>query len=85
LDELDQTRSGGQGGILSRFFWAELDDSSLLAEPSDAELQAIAGDGVIRAVHDRLQTDAKDADPLVRLLARQSLHLLYRFAQEVQR
>jgi hypothetical protein len=70
---------------LSRFFWAELDDSSLLAEPSDAELQAIAGDGVIRAVHDRLQTDAKDADPLVRLLARQSLHLLYRFAQEVQR
>lgn len=85
LDELDQTLSGGQGGILSRFHWAELDYSRLYAEPTDTELQDLAGDGVIRSVYERLKGEAESADPKVQEPARQSLLLLYRFAQEVRR
>jgi DNA repair exonuclease SbcCD nuclease subunit len=85
LDELDGTLSGGQGGILSRYRWAELDAERLYAEPSDTELQDLAGDGVVRAVYDRLKTESESHDPQIQQLARQSLLLLYRFTHEVRR
>lgn len=85
LDELDQTRAGAQGGVLSRFFWAELNDKDLVTEPSDEELQTIAGDGVIRAVYDRLKSETQSPDPKAQQVARQALLLLCRFAQEAGR
>jgi hypothetical protein len=85
LDELDASRGGGQGGILSRYRWAELDTDRLYAEPADAELQDLAGDGVVRAVYDRLKTESESHDPQIQQLARQSLLLLFRFTHEVRR
>lgn len=83
LDELDLTRSGGEGGVLSRYFWAELDTDQLLAEPTEGELQNLAGNGVVRLVYDRLRDESQRGDPQSQELARQALLLLYRFAQEV--
>ena len=85
LDELDAKPFGGQGGVLSRYRWAELDTRRLYAEPSDAELQDLAGAGVVRAVCDRLKAEAADPDVPMREIARQSLLLLYRYAKEAQR
>jgi DNA repair exonuclease SbcCD nuclease subunit len=85
LDELDATLAGGQGGILSRYCWADLDATGLYAEPSEAELQDLAGDGVVRAVYERLKTESASSDPKVQAIGRQSLLLLYRFTQEVLR
>ena len=85
LDELDATLAGGQGGILSRYRWAELDTGRLYAEPSDAELQALAGDGVVRAVCDRLKVESASPETETKELSRQALLLLYRFVQEVRR
>lgn len=85
LDTLDATRSGHQGGILSHYRWFELDTSRLYAEPTDDELHELAGEGVVRAVYDRLKAEANSPDLAVRDLAQQSLLLLYRFAKEAQR
>jgi DNA repair exonuclease SbcCD nuclease subunit len=85
LDELDATLAGGQGGILSRYRWAELDAERLHAEPTDGEIQDLAGSGIVRAVYERLKSEAGSADPQVQSLARQSLLILYRFAKEVRR
>jgi DNA repair exonuclease SbcCD nuclease subunit len=80
LDELDAERAGGQGGVLSRYLWAELDADRLVAEPTDAELQHLAGNGVVRAVYDRLRAETQSPDPAVRQVAWQSLLLLYGIA-----
>jgi hypothetical protein len=80
LDELDAERAGGQGGVLSRYLWAELDADKLLAEPTDAELQQFAGNGVVRSVYERLKAETQSPDPAVRQLAWQSLLLLYGIA-----
>jgi DNA repair exonuclease SbcCD nuclease subunit len=85
LDELDATLAGAQGGILSRFAWAELDAARLYSEPTDSELQDLAGGGVVRAVYDRLKAEADGPDEKARDLARQAILLLYRFAKETQR
>jgi DNA repair exonuclease SbcCD nuclease subunit len=85
LAELDASRvPGEQGGIKCRYAWFDLDDRQLRAEPDDAELKALAGSGVARAVCDALQAEATGADPVARDVARQSLLLLYRYAQEVR-
>jgi DNA repair exonuclease SbcCD nuclease subunit len=85
LDELDQTLAGSQGGVLGRFRWAELDAANLHAEPTDAELEDLAGNGVVRAVYDRLKAETHSPDPELQSLARQSLLVLYRYAKEVRR
>ena len=85
LDELDQTLAGSQGGILSRYRWAELDAANLYAEPTDAELQDLAGTGVVRAVYDRLKAEVAGGAPDTQELARQALLVLYRYAKEVRR
>lgn len=84
LDELDQTLSGGQGGVLAQYRWFDLDASRLHAEPSDTELRDFAGDGIVRLVYDRLKTETENADARTCEIAKQSLLLLYRFAHEVQ-
>lgn len=85
LDELDQTLSGGQGGVLTQYRWFDLDVSRLLSEPSEDELRNLAGDGIVRQVHDRLKAETASADVRLAEVARQSLLLLYRFTHEVQR
>ena len=61
---------------MSRYLWAELDADRLVAEPTDAELQHLAGNGVVRAVYDRLRAETQSSDPTVRQVAWQSLLLL---------
>jgi DNA repair exonuclease SbcCD nuclease subunit len=80
LDELDAERAGSQGGVLSRYLWAELDADRLIAEPTDAELQGLAGNGVVRSVYERLKAETQFPDPQIRQLAWQSLLLLYGIA-----
>ncbi len=84
LDELDQSLSGGQGGVLTQFRWFDLDANRLHAAPSETELRDLAGDGVVRHVYDRLKIEAESADVRTAEVARESLLLLYRFAHEVQ-
>ena len=45
----------------------------------------MAGDGVVRAVYERLKTELASPDPAAQEVAAQSLSILYRFAQEVRR
>ncbi len=80
LDELDAERAGNQGGVLNRYLWAELDADRLSAEPTDAELQGLVGNGVVRKVYERLQAETQLPDPQMRQIAWQSLLLLYGFA-----
>jgi DNA repair exonuclease SbcCD nuclease subunit len=85
LDALDATLGGGQGGILTLFFWFALDMKGLYAQPTDAETQDLVGNGVLRAVYERLKAEADGPDVPAQELARQSLLLLYRFAKETRR
>lgn len=80
LDELDAGRAGNQGGVLSRYLWAELDADQLKAQPSDAELQGLVGTGVVRGVYERLKAETQAPDAQVRELAWQSLLVLYGLA-----
>jgi DNA repair exonuclease SbcCD nuclease subunit len=84
LDELDGRLAGGQGGILSRYTWAELDTERLHAEPADLELQDRSGNGVVRAVYERLKTESQSSDANSQQRARQALLLLYRFTKEAK-
>jgi DNA repair exonuclease SbcCD nuclease subunit len=81
---LDELVAGDHGGISSRYLWFDLDAQGLHAEPSDAELQELTSNGVARAVYDALKAETAAADPAAQELARQSLLLLYRYAQEVR-
>jgi DNA repair exonuclease SbcCD nuclease subunit len=81
LDELDAERAGNQGGVLSRYLWADLDDEHLVAEPGDAELQGLVGNGVVRSVYERLRAETQLPNPADRERARQALLLLYGIAK----
>ena len=84
LDELGGG-VGGAGGVLTRFLWHDLDRDQLLTSPTDDELQELAGDGVVRAVFERLKDEETSTEPATQQLAREALVLLYRFAREVRR
>ncbi|MBM3997764.1 MAG: DNA repair exonuclease [Planctomycetes bacterium] len=82
LETLD---ARGHGGILSHYVWFQLDTTELYAEPTEEELQRLAGDGVIRGIYNRLKRETDSDDAAIRERARQSLLLLYRYAKEARR
>jgi DNA repair exonuclease SbcCD nuclease subunit len=75
---LQQLRS-----VLDRYLFAELDQSGLRLRPAEAEIGEVAGDGVLRRVLERLQSEASTADPEQRRLAERAILLLYQIAHEV--
>jgi DNA repair exonuclease SbcCD nuclease subunit len=69
--------------VLDRYLFAELDQAGLCLQPAEAEIGEVAGDGVLRRVLERLQTEASTAEPEQRRLAERALLLLYQIAHEV--
>ncbi len=76
LEELRQILGG-------RYFLGELDDSALHVQPDPEEIEAVAGQGVVRRVLDVLQAEATGPDPSLRRRAERALVVLYQIAHEV--
>jgi DNA repair exonuclease SbcCD nuclease subunit len=70
--------------VLDRYLFAELDESGLHLRPAEAEIGEVAGDGVLRRVLERLQTEATAAEPEQRRLAERAILLLYQIAHEAR-
>jgi DNA repair exonuclease SbcCD nuclease subunit len=85
LDELCGSEGGPEGGVLSRYLWAEVDRSGLVTEPKEEELSQLVGNGILRHVFDRLTAEANAADASRRAVAAHALLVLYRLAHEVKR
>jgi DNA repair exonuclease SbcCD nuclease subunit len=69
--------------VLDRYLFAELDQCGLHVQPAEAEIREVAGDGVLRRVLERLQTEASAVEPEQRRLAERAILLLYQIAHEV--
>jgi hypothetical protein len=69
--------------VLDRYLWGELDRSEVHLQPTAAQIQDIAGQGVLRQVLERLQQEAACEEPGVRPVAEQAILLLYQIAREV--
>jgi DNA repair exonuclease SbcCD nuclease subunit len=80
LDELEG--SPGTGGILSRYFWSDLDKDHLLLEPTAEQTRDIVGEGVLRRVFECLNQELASETSEERELAKESLITLYRLAQD---
>jgi DNA repair exonuclease SbcCD nuclease subunit len=72
-------------GMLDRYLFAELDESEVHLQPTDAEIQEVAGQGVLRRVLDQLQEEAVSAEPPIRHTASRAILLLYQLAREAKR
>jgi DNA repair exonuclease SbcCD nuclease subunit len=71
--------------VLNRYHaGSSFDASGLLIEPTEDQLRAAVGDGVMARVLDRLRDEAGSPDPAVRRTAAHALKLLYRLAFEDQ-
>jgi DNA repair exonuclease SbcCD nuclease subunit len=70
--------------VLDRYLFGELDATALHLQPTEEEIRAIAGEGVLRRVLEQLQREAGGADPAVRPAAERAALLLYQIAHEVQ-
>ena len=62
----------------------ELDDSGLHVRPGEAEVRAVAGDGVLRRVLEALEGEAAGPDPKARQVAERAILVLYSIAREVR-
>jgi DNA repair exonuclease SbcCD nuclease subunit len=67
-----------------RYLLGELDSQALHMEPTEAEVEEVAGQGILRRVLDKVREETNDADPARRRLAERSFLLLYEIAQEVR-
>jgi len=61
---------------------SSLDADEVLIAPSEDELTAAVGSGVLKRVLERLKTDAGSADPAANRVAGRALNLLYQIACE---
>jgi DNA repair exonuclease SbcCD nuclease subunit len=68
--------------VADRYLFAELDESGLHMQPTEAEIRAIAGEGVLRRVLEQLQEEARGREPPQRCIAERALMLLYQIAHE---
>jgi hypothetical protein len=69
--------------VADRYVFAELDESGLHMQPTEAEIGAIAGEGVLRRVLEQLQEEARAREPPQRCIAERAILLLYQIAHEV--
>ena len=69
--------------VLDRYFFGELDDSELHAQPSEEKVYQVVGDGVLRRVLDQLRQEAANNDPGARRTAERAIQILYQVAHEV--
>nr|AEH26479.1 metallophosphoesterase [uncultured Acidobacteria bacterium A2] len=77
LEELQQMLDG-------RYLFNEIDESALHVRPTDDEVRAVAGDGVLRRVLDQLQHEAGSGDPVAARRAERCMLLMYRLAREIE-
>ncbi len=77
---LDQLRE-----ILAhRYLLGELDDSGLHLQPTEDEMREVAGPGILHRVLERLQEEARGADPAGGQIAERALLLLYQISREAR-
>jgi DNA repair exonuclease SbcCD nuclease subunit len=69
------------GKILDRYLFHELDESGLHMQPTEEQMTAVAGLGVLRHVLERLQQETTSADEKVRQVAERAMQLLYQIAE----
>src|SRR5581483_4430617 len=70
--------------VLDRYLFAELDDSELRIHPTEDEIGAAAGEGVLRRVLARLREDADHGEPALRRVAERAMVLLYQIAEDIR-
>jgi DNA repair exonuclease SbcCD nuclease subunit len=84
LDAASTLRLDALREILSkRYLLGELDDTGLRVQPTEDEMRATAGQGVLRRVLEKLQEEAQTPDPATRQVAERAVLLLYQIACEV--
>lgn len=68
--------------VLDRYFRGELDVAGLHVEPTEDQMRAVAGQGVLRRLLETLLQKSKEGDPATRPVAERALILLYSLAKE---
>jgi DNA repair exonuclease SbcCD nuclease subunit len=68
--------------VLDRYLWGDLDSTGVHLTPTDEEVRAMAGQGVLRRVLEQLQEEAQGTEPAARLVAERATVLLYQIARE---
>jgi DNA repair exonuclease SbcCD nuclease subunit len=69
--------------VLDRYLWGELDREALHLQPTAAEIQEVAGQGVLQRILDNLQRESLSEDADRRALAERASLVLYQIAREV--
>jgi DNA repair exonuclease SbcCD nuclease subunit len=77
LGELTQVVEG-------RYLLGELDHQALHLEPTEAEVEEVAGHGILRRVVEKLREETQGVDAANRLLAERAILLLYEIAKGVK-
>jgi DNA repair exonuclease SbcCD nuclease subunit len=77
LEELREILAGS-------YLLGELDTSELHLQPTEEQIRAVAGEGILRRVLEKLQEEATHSEPTVRQVADRALLLLYQIAQEAK-
>jgi DNA repair exonuclease SbcCD nuclease subunit len=77
LEDLKEILSG-------RYLWGELDQTGLLVEPTEEQIEELAGQGILRRVLGKLQGETRQGDPQACRVAERALSLLYQIARESQ-
>jgi DNA repair exonuclease SbcCD nuclease subunit len=68
--------------VKGRYFLGELDSSDLHLQPTEEEVRAAAGTGILRRVLDRLQADRLSGSAEAQSVAERAQMILYRITQE---
>jgi DNA repair exonuclease SbcCD nuclease subunit len=76
LAKLDHLRDA-----LKSYVVGEIDDRALVVEPTEDEIRAAIGQGVLKTVYDQLQTRAASADAAESETARRATRLLYQLTR----
>jgi DNA repair exonuclease SbcCD nuclease subunit len=70
--------------VEGRYLLGELDHQALHMEPTEAEVEEVAGQGILRRVVEKLREETRVEDPARRLVAERAILLLYEIAKGVK-
>jgi DNA repair exonuclease SbcCD nuclease subunit len=70
--------------LAGRYLLGEMDETSLHIQPTQDEIHAAAGQGVLRRVLEKLQAETQSADAATQQVAERAVLLLYQLAGEVR-
>ena len=69
--------------MLQRYLLGDLDHSELHMQPTEDEIRAVAGHGVLHKVLETLRQEARNDNTSASLVAERAMLLLYQIAREV--